>query len=135
MHIHTCDRPGVCPTHPPISRSQLQRTYLTLSPRLPCTSARNPLVPADVCGSPHPLPQAQLFCQMLGNFPTPLFSKLLKPESGNTPVGTAPDHLPLSNREVTSAVASWHLCHEERLKPGSGGAGRDPLKRNTIRAL
>lgn len=56
MHIHTCDRPGVCPTHPPISRSQLQRTYLTLSPRLPCISARNPLVPADVCGSPHPLP-------------------------------------------------------------------------------
>lgn len=109
MHIHTCDCPGVCPTHPPTHpfHIQLQRTYLTLGPRLPCTSARNPLVPTDVCGSP---PPTQLFCQMLGNFPTPPFSKLLKPESGNTPLRTAPDHLLLFNREVTSAVASWHPC-------------------------
>lgn len=52
MHIHTCDCPGVYPTHP--FHIQLQRTYLILGPRLPCTSARNPLVPADVCGVPTP---------------------------------------------------------------------------------
>lgn len=58
MHIHTCDCPGVCPTHPPTHpfHIQLQRTYLTLGPWLPCTSARNPLVPTDVCGSPPPHP-------------------------------------------------------------------------------
>lgn len=96
MHIHTCNCPDVCPTHP--FHVQLQRTYLTLGPRLPCTSARNPLVLTSALG-PAVLPDVR-----------ELFSKLLKPESGNTPVGIAPGHLLLSNREVTSAVASWHPC-------------------------
>lgn len=56
MHIHTCDCPDVCPTHP--LHIQLQRTYLTLSPRLPCTAARNPLVPTPALG-PAVLPDAR----------------------------------------------------------------------------
>lgn len=108
MHIHTCDCPGVCPTHPP--------THFTFSCREPTSPSAQgclahlpgiPWSPQMFVAVP---PHTQLFCQMLGNFPTPPFSKLLKPESGNTPLRTAPDHLLLFNREVTSAVASWHPC-------------------------